>query len=396
MKLSTAAPLADGIRQLPDPQRVRIPLDGKHKPVVKKKQVVGKGQVLAETTSSGPFGVGFVHASIDGIVEDILANAILLGPLPAPAEGKEPPIPQRPAPRQDHTGLSGEELVRWLREMGIDTDRFHPNRTLVINGLNPEPGVSIAEQLLRDERPTLDGGINLLERAIRPGNVHLVIAKGSGYGLHGAHVVEVDPIYPQTLDALAMVAATGSENPEAADVIGISDLYRVGLVATTGLPLTESVLTVAGKAVRVATGMAVGEVLAAVDVAVPVRGMVILGGPMTGVAVSSLEAGVPENCPAITIVPPHHYPLPGPHPCINCGECVLACPARIQPGMLSRYAEFALYEETRPRHIAACLECGMCTYVCPANRPVLQLIRLAKRKLEEQDAFVATCRLQDE
>jgi electron transport complex protein RnfC len=64
--------------------------------------------------------------------------------------------------------------------------------------------------------------------------------------------------------------------------------------------------------------------------------------------------------------------------------------------MLSRYAEFALFEETRPRHIAACVECGLCTYVCPANRPVLQYIRLAKHKLEEQDAFVATCRLQDE
>lgn len=396
MKLITSAPLADGIRDLPEPQRVRIPLDAKHKVVVKKKQVVGKGQVLAETASSGPFGVGFVHASIDGAVEDVTAEAILLGPLPAPAEGKEAPAPQRPAPRTDHAGLAGEDLTRWLREMGIDTDRFHPSRTLVVNGLNPEPGVGISEQLLRDERATLDAGINLLERAIRPGNVHLVVAKGSGFGLHGAHIVEVDPVYPQTLDVLAMAAATGSENPEAADVISVSDLYRVGRVATTGLPLTEAVLTVENQAARVATGMAVGEVLSFLGVSVPSGATVILGGPMAGEAISSLDMGVPENCTAITVVPPGRYPLPGPNPCINCGECVLACPARIQPGMLSRYAEFALFEETRPRRIAACFECGMCTYVCPANRPVLQLIRLAKRKLEEQDAFVASCRLQDE
>jgi electron transport complex protein RnfC len=394
-KLSTATPLSDSIRGIPAPQRVRIALGRGHTPAVKKKQVVGKGQVLAETTSSGPFGVGFVHATIDGIVEDILPEAIIIGPIPSPGEGKEAPVPERPG-RVEHKNLADEALVRWLREMGIDTSRFHPSRTVVVNGLNPEPGAFLSEQLLRDERATLDAGISLLERAVRPGNVHLVVARGSGYGLHGAHVVEADPQYPSTLDALVAVTATGSENPEAKDVISVVDLYRVGRVATTGLPLTEAVLTVEGHAVRVPTGTPIVEVLDALGVQVPAGATVALGGPMTGEAISSLDIGVPGNCTAITIVPPGRYPQVGPNPCINCGECVLVCPARIQPGMLSRYAEFALFEETRPRHIAACVECGMCTYVCPANRPVLQYIRLAKHKLEEQDAFVATCRLQDE
>ncbi|MDK2873747.1 MAG: H+/Na+-translocating ferredoxin:NAD+ oxidoreductase subunit [Desulfomicrobiaceae bacterium] len=394
-KLSTATPLSDSIRSIPAPQRVRIALGRGHTPAVKRKQVVGKGQVLAETTSSGPFGVGFVHATIDGIVEDILPEAIIIGPIPSPGEGKEAPVPERPG-RAEHKNLADEALVRWLREMGIDTSRFHPSRTVVVNGLNPEPGAFLSEQLLRDERATLDAGINLLERAVRPGNVHLVVARGSGYGLHGAHVVEADPQYPSTLDALVAVTATGSENPEATDVISVADLYRVGRVATTGLPLTEAVLTVEGHAVRVPTGTPIVEVLDALGVQVPAGATVALGGPMTGEAISSLDIGVPENCTAITIVPPGRYPQVGSNPCINCGECVLVCPARIQPGMLSRYAEFALFEETRPRHIAACVECGLCTYVCPANRPVLQYIRLAKHKLEEQDAFVATCRLQDE
>ena len=32
-----------------------------------------------------------------------------------------------------------------------------------------------------------------------------------------------------------------------------------------------------------------------------------------------------------------------------------------------------------------CLECGLCGYVCIARRPVLQYIRLAKRKLAEME-----------
>lgn len=30
-----------------------------------------------------------------------------------------------------------------------------------------------------------------------------------------------------------------------------------------------------------------------------------------------------------------------------------------------------------------CIECGCCAYVCPAKRPLVQSIRLAKKKLRE-------------
>jgi Na+-translocating ferredoxin:NAD+ oxidoreductase subunit C len=93
---------------------------------------------------------------------------------------------------------------------------------------------------------------------------------------------------------------------------------------------------------------------------------------MRGEALSDLSAGIPENCTAVTLVQDGLYPPVQPNSCINCGECVLACPARIQPGMLSRYAEFNMYENARSQHVEACLECGMCTFVCPANRPVMQ------------------------
>jgi len=64
---------------------------------------------------------------------------------------------------------------------------------------------------------------------------------------------------------------------------------------------------------------------------------------------------------------------------------VLVCPARLKPSNLSRYAEFALHERCRAEHIESCLECGLCGYVCIARRPVLQYIRLAKRKLAEME-----------
>ena len=116
---------------------------------------------------------------------------------------------------------------------------------------------------------------------------------------------------------------------------------------------------------------------------------------MRGEAIFDLSAGVPKSCSAVTLVQEGLFPSVQPNPCINCGECVLACPARIQPGMLSRFAEFKIFDSARSQHVEACLECGMCTFVCPANRPVLQYLLLAKQFLASQDADVATCRLQD-
>lgn len=394
MKLNTSIELKGSLQESPVPALVRIPIQAKHKPVVKKKQIVGKGQVIAENPSSSPFNTGFVHASIDGVVEDVLSNAIVIGPLPAPKDGEEPTVPQRPEPLAVLDSLTGEELCRKLLELGIDTDKFHPSRTLIINGFNPEPGVVVSEQLLKDAKKTLEAGIQVLERAVKPGSVKIVTAPGMNVTLYGCTTVHASDVYPNTIDPLVVLAATGAERPDNVDVISVSDLYRVGRVAETRMPLVDAVVSVNGVVYRVPTGMPVAGLLDAAGMTAD-KCKVALDGPMRGETIFDLSVGVPENCTAISLIPEGRFPEVGANPCINCGECVLVCPARIQPGMLSRYAEFGLYEETRSRHVEACLECGMCAFVCPANRPVMQYLKLAKQKLAAQDELLSTCRLQD-
>ena len=71
-------------------------------------------------------------------------------------------------------------------------------------------------------------------------------------------------------------------------------------------------------------------------------------------------------------------------PCLNCGECVLKCPSRIMPNIISRLSEFGLFEKTIKYGIESCFECGLCTYFCTARRPVLQYILMAKNELAAQ------------
>lgn len=393
-RLNTSAALQGSLQEPATPLMVRIPLHEKHKPVVKKKQLVSRGQVIAETSGTYSYDVGYAHASIDGVVVDIAGGCIVLGPVPAPKEGEAAPEMPLIEPCSKIDGLVEDALCRRLMELGIDTYRFHPSRTLVINGLNPEPGVTVSEQLLESAKATLEKGVQVLERAVKPGSVKLVVARQMT--LYGCTTLTASDVYPAPIDPLVVYAATGAEHPDNVDVISVSDLYRVGRVAETGLPLLEAVLTVGARNYRVPTGMPVEELLAAAGVAVEAGDTVALGGPMRGTAISDLSQGVPENCTALTVVAQGAFPPVGDSACINCGECVLVCPARIQPGMLSRFAEFGDYDTARFKHVEACLECGMCTFVCPANRPVMQYLLLTKQQLRSQDEFVASCRLADE
>lgn len=393
--LHTSVEITATLQVVPAPSAVRIALQSKHKPVVKKKQIVGRGELLAEISSKGAFNQGFIHSSIDGLVEDVLPDAIVIAPIPAPKEGEEAPVPVRPEPCTDLDTLGGEELCRKLLELGVDTSNLHATRTLVINALNPEPGVIVSEFLLKHAQETLKTGLQLLEKALKPGAIKLVAAPGKQISLYGCTTVNTSDRYPATIDPLVVYAATGAERPDNVDVISVADLYQVGCVAETKLPLTDTVISIGGKVLQVPIGTSVERVLEKAEVGSGSEWKISLGGPMRGEAIFDLSTGIPKNCHSITLIPEGAYPSVAPNACINCGECVLACPARIQPGMLSRHAEFKLYDATRAQHIDACLECGMCTFVCPANRPVMQYILLAKRALAAQDEDVATCRLQD-
>ena len=80
-------------------------------------------------------------------------------------------------------------------------------------------------------------------------------------------------------------------------------------------------------------------------------------------------------------------PMEGDSICVNCGACLLVCPTRIDPRMLSRYAEFNKYGMSRKENFHLCVDCGLCSYVCIARRPVLQYIRLAVSKLRQEEAM---------
>jgi electron transport complex protein RnfC len=198
------------------------------------------------------------------------------------------------------------------------------------------------------------------------------------------------------LNPLVIKALTGKESADGVTMVSVMELYAVGRVVETGLPLTETVLTVGNAAYRVKVGTPIAAVLAQAGVAPAPCDRVVVGGPLRGRAVASADAGVSKDDYALLAVPLAAYPPVTDLPCINCGECVLVCPSRIMPGFVTRFVEFKLYDKAQEFHLEACMECGLCGYVCTARRPLMQFIRLGKKTLEIQASALTSCRLQGE
>ncbi|WP_027368241.1 4Fe-4S dicluster domain-containing protein [Desulfocurvibacter africanus] len=276
----------------------------------------------------------------------------------------------------------GKELLRSLQDLGIGVAPLSGAEILVINGLNPEPGVSVAEQLLKGERELLEDGLKLVKKFIVPVRTVLALAEGAPYKLAGSETKTVKPKYPNSLDALVVKAVTGKEFPSNTKVISVMDLYNIGRIARTGLPMTHTVMTINGNNYRVPLGTPIRHIIDHLGMSVEPHDKVVLGGPFRGEAVYSLDEGVKKGDYGLFVVPAGSFPPVEDAACINCGECVLFCPGRIQANLIARYAEFERFEMAEKHGLNSCFECGLCAFNCVARKPLLQYIRFAKAQLK--------------
>ena len=365
----------------PSPKLVRLNREGfTLVPGLKRKTPVYPGMLLGEHPAPDK---GDLFASIHGEISEITERSVFLAATD----------PSKDAPEVEPVdllgqGLEGDELALAVKKMGVNTRSLGRRcKTLIINALNPDPGVTWAEPMLVSHVENLRTGMELHRRMARADNVILAVPKGSKVAYEGIPLAYVEPEYPNSVDQLVIKAVTGEENPEGVGIVGLHNIWSLGRVGRLGRPLIETVVTIgsyehSGNYI-VRDGSTIGELLQFANIRLKDGDTVVRGGPLRG---ESLDRLVTKGTYGIFVVEAGTIPpMEGHSPCVSCGACVLVCPARLKPSNLSRYAEFALHERCRAEHIESCLECGLCGYVCIARRPVLQYIRLAKRKLAEME-----------
>jgi electron transport complex protein RnfC len=207
--------------------------------------------------------------------------------------------------------------------------------------------------------------------------------------------------YPQGSAELLIKVLLGREVPSGGRsydvgvvVQNTATLTELGKLLPKQEGLIERVVTITGPGIDkpgnylVPLGTPLSYILGQLGFRGP-AGEIILGGPMMGSTVGSLEVPVTKAVSGILALhgEAQAHTVRKVYACISCGECLSACPMHLNPsrlGLLAAKREYATMAERF--HLADCFECGCCTYVCPSNIPLVQQFRVAKQVLREAAA----------
>lgn len=270
-------------------------------------------------------------------------------------------------------------------------------KTIVIRGLDTDPMVSTSQYVAQSRFNDLKKGIEILKQVTDVDDIILITAGESvqGYGHIGAQVKGVDTDYPSALPHMVMKDVLGRVVPagKSCEDLGVcfftaEAVISVGSAFESGQLPTSKILTFikkdgTRKIIETRIGTPIGNILEAFGETVNEFDRIIFGGPMTGSAVYALDHPVEPDTDSVIVIDRDKAAYATDYPCINCGECVRICPAKMQVNMLVRFLEANQYEEAADSYdLYSCIECGLCSYVCVSRIPIFQYIKLAKYELE--------------
>ncbi|MEW5769884.1 MAG: electron transport complex subunit RsxC [Pseudomonadota bacterium] len=426
------------IRRLPFAPRMTLPLAqhiGKPAvPIVSVGQEVVRGQLIAR--ADGFLSVP-LHAPVDGVVEAIELMPSARGPWTESIvirtyEASTQEV-RCGAPR-DMDALSPQEIIQAIQDTGMvglggaafpshakltvpNGRRIH---TLVVNGCECEPYLTCDHRVMLERTADLVQGIRYAMRAvgaaravigIEDNKMDAVAAVRARLPADGSiGVVAVETKYPQGAEKMLIKSTLGLEVPpgglpsEVGVVVNnVGTLALLGGLLPLGQGLTERVVTVTGPGIRrpgdywVPIGTPLRHVLAWAGAEDVSEREIILGGPMMGQAIASLDVPVTKGVSGILVFDRRAVQAESgrkTYACIKCGECVKACPMGLNPSMLGLLAASGEQDRMGSQyHLGDCFECGCCTFVCPSNIPLVQEFRAAKALLRQR-AEIAKARIE--
>ncbi len=418
--------LGESICTPPLPELLVVPLQqhigNPATPVVEVGDVVAKGQLIA--APDGALSVG-VHAPASGTI-----TALGDYPVPHPSglsgpcivlspDGDERWTERRPIANYAHA--TPAELLAVIRGAGIaglggagfpsavKLGSQLPIDTLIINAAECEPYITADDILMRERAADIVLGIQILAHILgQPAQVVIGIEddKPEAYEILVAacadttiRLVAFPAKYPSGGEKQLIQLLTGREVPsdQIPAEIGVlchnvATIYSVARAVVHGEPQISRITTVTGEGCtqprnyEVLIGTPIRHLLALSGFTASSSERVIMGGPMMGFVLSSLDAPVIKttNCllaPSVAEMPP----LPPAQACIRCGLCAEACPASLLPQQLLWYSQAGNHARLQAHNLFDCIECGACSYVCPSHIPLVQYYRASKGEIRAKE-----------
>ncbi len=434
---STRQPInsAKPVRQLIIPLNQHIGQTAE--PIVKTGDKVLKGQLIAHAsgTISAP-----IHASASGVVSAIKEHAI---PHPSglsalciiiDSDGYEqwsackPLISEQSAivqGQQTISALSNSNIIKQIADAGIvglggalfpSAAKLHTaaqkhTKTLIINAAECEPYITCDDVLMRYRSEEIILGTLLIKKVTgakkcligiednKPEAYQALLTAISGYRqTHTEAPIEIIPVparYPAGGEKQLIQVLTGKEVPSRGLPMDIGMIcHNVTTAAAVyhavyrGEPLISRIVTITGGAIKtpqnmeVPIGMPIREVLKQAGLKADKIEKVIMGGPMMGFALPSIDIPVTKATNCLLVSEKNELATPPPAmPCIRCARCSDVCPMSLLPQQMYWYARSRELDKIQQYNLFDCIECGCCSYACPSNIPLVQYYRYAKNEI---------------
>ncbi len=423
------------IEPCPIPKRAILPLSqhtgAASESVVNVGDTVKAGTLIARAKG---FISSNLHSSISGrviAIEDSPHPVIGSGrAIIVESDGNDLKVSMDLIPAKDVSGLSREDILALIKEAGIvglggaafpTSVKLSPPPekkigTLIINGAECEPFLTCDHRMMIEKSKEIILGVQLMAKvlgvkdiiigieenkmdAIESMNNALFRVNGAPYAPLRAgglkiKVARLKTQYPQGGEKQLIKALLNKEVPSGGlpldigvVVNNVQTAFAVYEAIYLRKPLYERVITVSGsisniaKNILVRIGTPIKDVLeyCGLDPKADIH-KIIMGGPMTGVAQSDLNAPVIKGTSGILVLGNNFRMIGEELDCIRCARCIEACPAGLMPCMIGLCAKKGKFDIAGSYSPLDCIECGSCSFVCPSNVPLVQLIKLAKTK----------------
>lgn len=172
----------------------------------------------------------------------------------------------------------------------------------------------------------------------------------------------ISPAYPNGL-AIRQKSILKEDD---ALVFDVQEIYMINKILHRSSPVTSKLITITGSAVKprcviqVKKGSLLSEVFVSnFDFTASEIDVYINGYPY-GKKVTDLKFVIDDDIDGVFVDEKSNHESSA---CLNCGQCIKACPIGLNP----KYV-FDHDGKVSKEYYETCLDCGLCNYVCPANR----------------------------
>ena len=390
------------------------------KPIVKKGDAVLAGQRIAEADG---FVSAHIACSCSGTVKAIEKRRVLTGGMMdcivVDNDGRFATTGEF-GERMEPGAVTNDDILRRVKSAGVvglggagfpTFIKLGPKepkaiRYVIANGAECEPYLTCNDQLMRVKADAIVEGLELMLRlfpnaegviAIEDNKPEAIAAmRQAAAGRSRMQVRAMKTKYPQGGERSLIQAIAGADFPVSmlpADVgcivENVGTIYAIQRAALYNEPLFSQCLTLSGDAVKNPGNYIVRDGTSFMELLENAGGLkegvtlkkALVGGPMMGIALSSLDVPIQKQNNGLTLLTDDANERAEQQvtACLRCGRCTTVCPMGLLPQLMAEaitMGDIKRYEEKL--YGLECIQCGSCTYICPARRPLMQMFKQTK------------------